>query len=181
MASPAPRQPDALVSWMEILADPTRLRILRLLERHELGVAELMDVLQLPQSTVSRHLKVLADQGWVRNRSLRTANLYQMDLDGEEPAARRLWLLAKDQTEGWATVQQDQARLARRLADRQPAVQAFFAGAAGKWDRLRSDLYGQGFTAAALLALLPSDWIVADLGCGTGQASALLSPHVRGV
>jgi ubiquinone/menaquinone biosynthesis C-methylase UbiE/DNA-binding transcriptional ArsR family regulator len=180
MASSA-RQPEALVSWMEILADPTRLRILRLLERHELGVAELCDVLQLPQSTVSRHLKVLSDQGWVRNRSLRTANLYQMDLNGDEPAARRLWLLAKDQTESWATVQQDQARLARRLAERQPAVQAFFAGAAGKWDRLRSDLYGQGFTAAALMALLPSDWVVADLGCGTGQASALLSPHVKQV
>src|SRR5688572_23683075 len=120
MASPA-RQPDALLSWMEVLADPTRLRVLRLLERHELGVAELCDILQLPQSTVSRHLKVLADEGWVRNRALRTANLYEMCLNGEEPAARRLWLLARDQTEGWATVQQDQARLLRRLADRQPA------------------------------------------------------------
>jgi ArsR family transcriptional regulator len=180
MATPA-RQPDALLSWMEVLADPTRLRILRLLERHELGVAELCDVLQLPQSTVSRHLKILADQGWVRNRALRTANLYQMSLNGDEPAARRLWLLARDQTDAWATVQQDQARLARRLAARQPAVQAFFAGAAGTWDRRRSELYGQGFTSAALLALLPPDWVVADLGCGTGQASALLSPHVRQV
>jgi ArsR family transcriptional regulator len=163
---------------MEVLADPTRLRILRLLERHELGVAELVDVLQLPQSTVSRHLKVLSDEGWVTNRALRTANLYQMALNGDEPAARRLWLLAKEQTEAWATVQQDQARLTRRLSERQPAVQAFFAGAAGKWDKLRSDLYGQGFTSAALLALLPADWTVADLGCGTGQATALLSPHV---
>jgi SAM-dependent methyltransferase len=180
MASPA-RQPDALLSWMEVLADPTRLRVLRLLERHELGVAELCDILQLPQSTVSRHLKVLADEGWVRNRALRTANLYEMCLNGEEPAARRLWLLARDQTEGWATVQQDQARLLRRLADRQPAVQAFFAGAAGKWDKLRTELYGSGFTSAALLALLPSDWVVADLGCGTGQATALLSPHVQQV
>ena len=47
---------DALLGWMGSLADPTRLRLLRLLERHELGVADLCDVLQLPQSTVSRHL-----------------------------------------------------------------------------------------------------------------------------
>ena len=37
--------PDALLGWMESLADPTRLRLLRLLERHELGVVELCDVL----------------------------------------------------------------------------------------------------------------------------------------
>ena len=72
MASqPRSQQPDALLAWMEALADPTRLRLLRLLERHELGVAELCHVLQLPQSTVSRHLKVLADQGWVRGARAR--------------------------------------------------------------------------------------------------------------
>ena len=68
------RLPEAL-RWMESLADSTRLRLLRLLERHELGVAELCEVLQLPQSTVSRHLKILADEGWVRSRPHRTTNL----------------------------------------------------------------------------------------------------------
>ena len=56
---------------MEVLADPTRLRLLRLLERHELGVAELCDVLQLPQSTVSRHLKVLGRPGLDRGAARR--------------------------------------------------------------------------------------------------------------
>src|SRR5829696_1615393 len=55
-----------LLGWMEALSDPTRLRLLRLLERHELGVVEVCDILQLPQSTVSRQLKVLGDQKWVR-------------------------------------------------------------------------------------------------------------------
>ena len=64
----ATRSPEALLGWMETLAEPTRLRLLRLLERQELGVTELVDVLQIPQSTVSRHLKVLADQGWLRSR-----------------------------------------------------------------------------------------------------------------
>ena len=179
MATPA-RQPEALLAWMEVLADPTRLRLLRLLERHELGVAEACHVLQLPQSTVSRHLKVLGDQGWVRARSKGTANFYKATLDASDPAARRLWLLTREQTEGWATVQHDQLRLGRLLAERQPST-AFFAGAAGKWDRLRTELYGATFAQSAMLDLLPPDWVVADLGCGTGQTAAELAPHVHRV
>jgi ArsR family transcriptional regulator len=165
------RQPDALLGWMESLADPTRLRLLRLLERHELGVAALCHVLQLPQSTVSRHLKVLADQGWVVSRGQRTTNLYRMETT--DAAARKLWQLARDQTDGWATISQDHLRLTRLLADRQPAAQAFFAGAAGQWDRLRDELYGRSFGREALLALLPAGWTVADLELRRGSLEAL--------
>jgi ArsR family transcriptional regulator len=164
---------------MECLADPTRLRLLRLLERHELGVVELCDVLQLPQSTVSRHLKVLADQKWVRNRREGTTHLYRTLLDELDPPARRLWIVARDQTESWATTNQDQLRLTRRLRDRQQGSQTFFAGAASQWDKLRGELYGHAFTTNALLALLPHDLSIADLGCGTGPVSAQLAPHVK--
>lgn len=180
MASSA-RQPDALLSWMGGLADPTRLRLLRVLERHELGVAELVDILQLPQSTVSRHLKVLSDQGWVSARPHRTANLYRMASFEKDAAARRLWLLAREQTEAWATVRQDRLRRERVLAGRTPAAQAFFAGAAGEWDRMRRELYGDVFTGQAVAGLLPADHVVADLACGTGHATAAVAPHVRRV
>jgi SAM-dependent methyltransferase len=175
------KQPDGVLAWMDGLADPTRLRLLRILERHELGVAELCEILQLPQSTVSRHLKVLGGQGWVRSRALRTTRLYKMDVGEAEPAARRLWTLVKEQTESWATVDQDQLRLTRHLSERHPAAQAFFAGAAGEWDRMRADLYGHAFVPAAFLGLLPADWVVADLGCGTGQMTAQLAVHARQV
>jgi SAM-dependent methyltransferase len=174
------RQPEALLSWMESLSDPTRLRLLRLLERHELGVAELCDVLQLPQSTVSRHLKVLGDEGWVRSRAEGTTRLYSM-VEERDGTPRRLWAIAREETASWATVDQDQLRLMRRLATRRPAAEAFFAGAAGQWDRLRQELYGNAFTQAAILSLLPAEWVVADLGCGTGQTASVLAPHVRGV
>jgi len=170
-------QVGALVECLETLADPTRLRLLRLLERHELGVAALCDVLQLPQSTVSRHLKVLSDQGWVSSRSQATTRLYRMKGD-QSPAARRLWLLSRDQTDGWPTARQDRLRLGRRLSRSSPPAEAFFAGAAGQWDRLREEAYGRAFTQTALLGLLPRDWVVADLGCGTGHAAAALSAHV---
>ena len=174
-------QPNALLGRMASLADATRLRLLRLLERHELGVVELCDVLQLPQSTVSRHLKVLGDQGWARSRRQGTTRLYRMILDELDPGARRLWLLTREQTESWATVQQDALRLARHLRQRQEDSQAFFAGAAAEWDKLRGELYGSDFTTAAMLSLLPREMIIADLGCGTGQVIAQLAPNVKQV
>jgi SAM-dependent methyltransferase len=177
----APPQPEAMLAWMECLADPTRLRLLRLLERHELGVAELCDVLQSPQSSVSRHLKVLSDQGWVRSRRQGTNNLYRTVLDELEPAARRLWVLAREQTAPWATARQDEQRLAQLLRDKQTDSQAFFATAAARWDRLRDELYGRSFARSAMLALLPSDWVVADLACGTGQVTAEIANCVRKV
>jgi ArsR family transcriptional regulator len=177
--SPA-RQPEALLASMSSLADPTRLRLLRLLERNELGVAEMCDVLQLPQSTVSRHLKVLGDHGWVRSRAEGASRLYRMP-PTEDVAARRLWLIAREQTESWPAVRQDRLRLTRLRAERRPEALAFFAGAAGRWDRLRADLYGTAFTENALLALLPPHWNVADLGCGSGVATARVAPFVRSV
>jgi ArsR family transcriptional regulator len=173
-------RPEGLFGWMDGLADPTRLRLLHVLERHELGVAELCEVLQQPQSTVSRHLKVLASQGWVEARRLGQNRLYRMSVE-IDPAARRLWKVARAESERWATLQHDQLRLDRRLRDRRGNGEDFFAGAAGDWDRLRAEWYGAGFQAAAMLALLPPDWTVADLGCGTGAVTAALAPDVARV
>src|SRR3982751_2419511 len=94
-AKTTPSRPDPLIAPMASLADLTRLRLLRLLERHERGVADLCDILQLPQSTVSRHLKVLLDQRWVRSRRQATNHLYRTILDELDPPARRLWLLGR--------------------------------------------------------------------------------------
>jgi ArsR family transcriptional regulator len=171
--------PEALLARLDNLADPTRLRLLNLLDGRELGVAELCDALQLPQSTASRHLKVLADQGWVRSRAHRTANLYRMAGDDLDPTARRLWQLARDESADWGVLRQDLDRLELRLEQR--GAEEFFAAAAADWDRMRSEVYGAAFTQHALLALLPDDWVVADLGCGTGASVAELAPRVRRV
>lgn len=170
-----------VLAWMSALADPTRLRALRLVERHEFTVAELCAILQLPQSTVSRHLKVLGDEGWVVARPEATSRLYRMNLDGLEPAARRLWGLLREQAALLPTSTQDDRRVAGVLERRQTPSQAFFSSAAGQWDRMRREMFGDRFDAAGLLALLDPDWVVGDLGCGTGQVAALLAPVVRRV
>ena len=173
--------PELLMLRMDNLADPTRLRLLRLLERQELGVAELVQILQLPQSTVSRHLKVLADQGWLASRSRGTTNLYRMSPRDLEPSARALWKLARREIDDWATARQDELRLEGHLATGGRRTQEFFAGAAGQWDRLRREQYGERYALTGLLSLLPEDAVVADLGCGTGTTVADLAPHVRRV
>ena len=75
---------------MSALADPTRCRMLLLLEKHELTVSELCAVLQMPQSSVSRHLKTLADDDWVASRRDGTSRFYSMPVDdldcGGQPA-----------------------------------------------------------------------------------------------
>lgn len=180
MDSQTAQNPDEILGWLGTLGDSTRLRLLRLLERQELGVAELCDILQLPQSTVSRHLKVLGDLGWVRNRREGTAHFYRTLLDELDPAARKLWLVAREQTDRWPTISQDQLRLQRLLQQRTDS-QSFFAGAAAEWDNLRGQLYGRKFSISACLGLISQDLIVADLGCGTGHLSAEIAPFVRQV
>jgi ArsR family transcriptional regulator len=97
-----------------------------------------------------------------------------------DAGARRLWLLARAETERWAVLTQDAGRLAAVKA-RRDGAQRFFAGAAGAWDRLRAEVYGASLGTEALLALLPDEWTVADLGCGTGAVAADLAPRVHKV
>ena len=68
----------AILDHMTALADPIRCRMLMLLEKHELTVSELCAVLQMPQSSVSRHLKTLADDDWVASRRDGTSRFYSM-------------------------------------------------------------------------------------------------------
>ncbi len=179
--NPETAQPAALLQWMDSLADATRLRLLRLLEEHELGVVDLCAVLQMPQSTVSRHLKVLADEGWVVSRRRGTMNRYALAAAELPQAARKLWALAREQTDHWPALKQDELRLQRRLQQHSPDAKTFFASTAGQWEKLRRDLYGEKFLVSVLAALTPSNWTIADLGCGTGQLVAELSPHVKRV
>ena len=171
----------AILDHLASLADTTRSRILLLLDRHELTVSELCGIMQLPQSTVSRHLKALADSGWIAARAEGTSHLYTMTRDDLDPSARRLWLLVREQVGPTPAASQDQRRLHAALAGRRTKSQEFFSSSAGQWDRLRDDLFGERFHLAALAAFAQSEWTVGDLGCGTGQVSAALGPFVAKV
>ena len=169
-----------ILDHMAALADPIRCRMLLPLERHELTVSELCAVLQLPQSTVSRHLKTLADGGWVVSRRDGTSRFYGMVGDDLDNGAKRLWPLIREQVGGTDGAEQDERRLKSVLGRRRSKSEEFFSTSAGQWDRLRTELFGHA-PLRALVALVDPDAVVGDLGCGTGEVSELLAPHVARV
>ena len=174
-------KPPAILDHLSALADTTRSRVLLLLDRHELTVSELCNIVQLPQSTVSRHLKALADSGWIAARAEGTSNLYAMTRDDLDPSARRLWVLVREQVGSTPGAAHDQRRVQAVLADRRTKSQEFFSSSAGQWDRMRDELFGERFHLSALSAFADADWTAGDLGCGTGQMTAALAPFVRRV
>ena len=173
-----------ITDQLTLLSDTARLRLLRLLEREELSVGELARIVQLPQSTVSRQLKQLADGGFVISRSEGTSTLYRLVMDDLDDAQRVLWGVVRERLSGsgaGSELVEDAHRLQGVLADRRIDTKSFFGKVAGEWDSVRNELFGDRVTVLALLSLLPANWTVADLGCGTGNAAELLAPIVRKV
>ena len=170
----------AILDQISALADPTRCRMLLLLEEHELTVSELCAVFQMPQSSVSRHLRLLADDDWVTSRRDGTSRFYSMPVNLDQGAGR-LWPLVREQVATTPAAHHDERRLRSVLARRRAKSQEFFATAAGKWDRLREDLFGDSFYLWALLGLIDSTLTIGDLGCGTGQLTETIAPYVHRV
>jgi ArsR family transcriptional regulator len=163
---------------MDALADGTRSRLLLVLETHEMTVSELKSVLQLPQSTVSRHLKILADEGWVTSRPDGSSHRYRMAISRLDQATRELWELVRAEVEQTATAAHDAARVRSVVGARRTKSREFFSTAAGQWDGLRRDLFGLRPELSALPALFAEQWTVGDLGSGTGQLAEALAPFV---
>ena len=189
---------------LSALSERVRLRILRILELEELSVGEVASVVQLPQSTVSRHLKVLAEGGggmsgggWLVRRNEGTQTFYRLVLDDLPVASWAVWLVVLVQLvgtsgSGFDVCDPEVVEVLRRLRavieERKTDSESFFGrvggGGGSEWERVRETLYGSSFTAVSLLALVWPDWRVADLGCGTGNAAELIAPwlssHDRG-
>jgi len=162
------------------LADATRCRLLLALEAHELTVGELCSALGLPQSTVSRHLRILSDEAWVESRAEGATRWYRMApiLDHE---ARALWQLVREPVLSTIAAQQDVARVEAVLTARRSRSEAFITSAAAEWDANVASMFGARADLSAAIALLDPTAVVGDLGCGTGSLSLALAPHVAQV
>lgn len=173
--------PNVIFDRLGTLAEPTRSRLLLLLEGTELTVSELCSITRLPQSTVSRHLRILSDEAWLSVRDSGASRFYTLSVSKLDPVARRLWQVVREQVRSTTVAQQDAHRRESVLGARRLKMHSFFTGAAGNWDAMRAELFGARADLLAVLDLLDSRWTVGDLGCGTGQLSEALAPVVRQV
>jgi ArsR family transcriptional regulator len=87
----------------------------------------------------------------------------------------------RDEISTTSATMQDRTRLGGILDQRRTRSQEFFSAVGGEWAELRRDLFGERFDLEGLLAFLDEDWIVGDLGCGTGQTTQSVAPFVTRV
>ncbi len=170
-----------IFAQLAALGEPTRVRILLLLDREELAVGEVARVLQLPQSTVSRHLKVLHNGGWLERRAVGAGSMVRLAGERLDETSSALWKVVSGSNADPQQHQADMARMASVLAERRVDSKTFFGRVASRWDALREELYGRRYARAAALSFLPPSWRVGDLGCGTGATTAELAPMVAEV
>jgi ArsR family transcriptional regulator len=158
---------EALQKVFKTLADPTRIRILSLLEREELAVQELMEVLGMAQSRVSRHLGILREAGLLQDRRDGTFVLYRF-IPPQHGHWREAWKLVSGSLEDDATTDRDLAALAGVVEARACRSRSFFDSVGPEWDALRKVWSDDLLRARALARLIPTGLRVADIGTGTG-------------
>jgi SAM-dependent methyltransferase len=176
---------------LRALADPTRLRIMRLLAHMELAVGELAQVLGQSQPRVSRHIRILCDAGLAERRKegswvfLRSA-IGESRAPPVGAAAARLLAAAERDDAGFAArCAEDRRHLAAIRAARETSAEAYFARHADEWDTLRVLHSPDEPIEAALAQALGSGPLgsLLDVGTGTGRMAELFAPraaHVTG-
>src|SRR6201982_1458921 len=168
------------INLLRLLADPTRLRLLLLLEQEELSVAELQQILGMGQSRISSHRAQLKRAGVLADRRVGKNVYYGANHNGQnaqrEHVAEITRLLARELREA----SRDRTSLKLVLQKRQDKARKYFDELAGKFGR--GYVPGRSWQALAhtLITLLPP-LTVADLGAGEGTLSQLLAKKARKV
>lgn len=163
------------VVLFQAVSDVNRLRLLRLLRRQELNVQELVAILQARQPSISRHLGVLRDAGWVRQRREGTFSWYRAMPAADFPGGQVLQQAVAAAADAVAEAAADDRRLAAVIADRRLRSRELFAGAVDHWDRVRRQYEHPDLQAMMVAALVPPGLQVVDVGTGTGALLPLLA------
>jgi ArsR family transcriptional regulator len=168
---------DNLLDVFKALGDEARLRILRAVEIAELSVAEIVQALKMPQSSVSRHLKPLRDSGLLETRREGTSVYYRRGPVFQDASFAQLLSEKLAELRG---ASRDRAAVDKVLDQRRKESTKFFDEIAGRYGSLTEPGGGWRGMAAALAAGY-CDQSVADIGCGEGDLTLLLARFARRV
>ena len=171
---------ESTVNFLRLLADPTRLRLLSLIEQEELSVAELQEIMGLGQSRISSHLAQLKRAGVVGDRRSGKNVYYGLTTHEADPVRAKVTELTKTLARQLPETKRDRTALKLALRNRQDRAREYFDELAGRFGR--SYVPGRSWQALAhtLITLLPP-LTVADLGAGEGTLSQLLARNARKV
>ena len=172
----------SILKNLRLMADPSRLRILLLVEREELSVAELQEILGMGQSRISTHLAQLKQAGLVEDRRHGKSILYRLKPPrGEESKPfGQLMKFLREAADELPEAADDSEALRLALLRRQDRMRAYFDELAGKFGRHYVPGRSWKGLAETLLSLMPA-MTIADLGAGEGTFSQLLARRARKV
>jgi ubiquinone/menaquinone biosynthesis C-methylase UbiE/DNA-binding HxlR family transcriptional regulator len=171
---------SSTINFLRLLADPTRLRLLLLLEQEELSVAELQQILGMGQSRISSHLAQLKRAGVIEDRRAGKNVYYGASENGQGSRRARVAELSRTLARELPETSRDRTSLKLVLRKRQDKAREYFDELAGKFGRRYCPGRSWQALAHALITLLPP-LAVADLGAGEGTLSQLLAKKARKV
>ncbi|RUM08225.1 ArsR/SmtB family transcription factor [Rhizobium chutanense] len=179
MSEPLKLGLDALVDVLKAAGEPTRLRLLALLDGGDLTVTDLTEILGQSQPRISRHLKLLGEAELIERYQEGAWAYFRLKQDGK--AAMLVRALLKHVSENDPTILRDGERLSAVKRQRAERAQAYFSRNAAEWDELRRLHAADEEVDAAVIRLLGSQPIdsLLDLGTGTGRILELLSGLYR--
>jgi ubiquinone/menaquinone biosynthesis C-methylase UbiE/biotin operon repressor len=170
----------SILKNLRLLADPSRLRILLLVEREELSVAELQEILGMGQSRISTHLAQLKNAGLVEDRRHGKSILYRLKPGVQSNGFSQMLGVLRQAAEEIPEAEQDSEALRLALRRRQDKMRAYFDELAGKFGRNYVPGRSWQGLAETLLTLMPP-MVIADLGAGEGTFSQLLARRSKKV
>jgi ArsR family transcriptional regulator len=172
----------SILKNLRLLTDSSRLRLLLLLEKEELSVAELQEILGMGQSRISTYLAQLKQGGLVEDRRHGKSILYRLKppLGEESRTYSQLMKLLREAAAEIPEAADDSGALELALRRRQDKMRAYFDELAGKFGRHYVPGRSWKGLAETLLALMPP-MIIADLGAGEGTFSQLLAQRAKKV
>jgi ArsR family transcriptional regulator len=170
----------SILKNLRLLADPSRLRILLLVEREELSVAELQEILGMGQSRISTHLAQLKQAGLVEDRRNGKSILYRLNRAAQSNGFAQMLNLLRQAAAEIPEAEQDSDALRLALRRRQDKMRAYFDELAGKFGRNYVPGRSWQGLAETLLTLMPP-MVIADLGAGEGTFSQLLARRSKKV